>query len=48
MMKGKQLLDFAITNEADEVKYKALITRLNMLDDAVIRLDKSILVLEKF
>jgi hypothetical protein len=47
-MKGKELLEFALTNDHDMKRYNLFMQKINTLDHSIHRADLVILLMEKF
>ena len=45
--KERHLIDFPVTSEYDQTRYDALQTKLKTLDNAIINLDKTVMLLDK-
>ena len=45
--KERHLIDFPVTSEYDQTRYDALLNRLKTLDNAIINLDKTVMLLDK-
>eukprot|EP01036_Dinobryon_divergens_P029315 gene29315-38392_t len=45
--KERHLIDFPVTSEYDQTRYDALLNKLKTLDNAIINLDKTVMLLDK-
>jgi hypothetical protein len=48
ILKGKELLDFAIVSETDQKRFNELMLRINLIDCSIHRVDAMVLLMEKF
>jgi hypothetical protein len=48
IVRNKEILEFAIVSEKDLKRYNDLMKKINLLEISILRIDKMILLMEKF